>query len=197
MSGLKFARTLKRIAFAAIPGLFVVFLAVVVLRSSPKSVAGTEAPPFSLKSLDTDGHVIDSADLRGKPLIVNFFASWCVSCRTEASVLERTWQAHKDEGLQFLAISIEDTREDAQAFVSRFGLTFPVARDPNKEVALRFGVAGVPETFFIDHTWTFIGVGTGKKIGNRGQTVIFGPVSPALLKSQAEVLLARWHGTSP
>lgn len=188
------ATVFRRIAFVAVPALFVAILVVAVVRSGPKSVVGTEAPDFTLQAVRPGEAAISSQKLRGKPAVVNFFASWCISCRTEARLLERTWQEFRDEGLIVLGITYQDAAEDSLDFIERFGLTYPVARDPNQEVAFQFGVLGVPETFFIDHRWAFAAIGTARQIGTRGKTVIYGPISSALLRSQVELLLEQAPG---
>lgn len=182
-------RTAKRIAFAAVPAAFVALLAVGVMRSAPRSVVGGEVPEFKLSQLAPGAPAVSSDGLRGKPVVVNFFASWCISCRVEAPLLEKTWKSYR--GLIVLGVTYQDAEEDARDFIERFNITFPVARDTNQELANQFGVKGVPETFFIDHNWTFAAIGSGKQIGTRGKTVIYGAISPALLRSQVELLIER------
>lgn len=189
-------RTARRIAFVVVPALFVAVLAVAVVRSGPKSVVGTEAPDFTLAAVRPEEGPISTQKLRGKPVVINFFASWCISCRIEARILQRTWEEFRNEGLIVLGITYQDAAEDSLDFMERFGLTYPVARDPNLEVAFQFGVLGVPETFFIDHRWTFAAIGTARQIGTRGKTVIYGPISSALLRSQVELLIERMQQES-
>ncbi len=93
-----------------------------------------------------DGRV-NLKELRGTPLVVNFWASWCDPCRAEAKVLERV---HKDsQGALFVGIDTEDASEDARDFISQFGLTFPHVRDNGRETRQDWGVTGLPETFFL------------------------------------------------
>ena len=124
--------------------------------SRGKAVA---APGFSLSALAdgrdpgpawekaaSDGRV-SLDELRGTPLVVNFWASWCDPCRAEAKVLER---AHKGQkGVLFLGLDAQDAREDARDFISQFGLTFPHVRDPGNDTQRAWGVTGLPETYFI------------------------------------------------
>lgn len=182
-------RVITRVTFILIPALLIAVLAVAVLRSGKTSLVGAEAPDFQLPQVGQDASVVRSRDLTGSPAVVNFFASWCEPCKAEAPILERTWQQNRDRGLVVLGINIQDTEEDAQAFVARYGITFPVVRDVNQEVANQFGVNGIPETFFIDHRWKFAAIGTSSQIGTRGQTVVYGPLRSALLRSQVELLL--------
>ena len=86
-------------------------------------------------------------ELRGTPLVLNFWASWCDPCRAEAKVLER---GHKSaDGVLFLGLDAQDAREDARDFIDQFGLTFPHVRDPGNETQRAWGVTGLPETYFL------------------------------------------------
>jgi cytochrome c biogenesis protein CcmG/thiol:disulfide interchange protein DsbE len=88
-------------------------------------------------------------ELRGTPLVLNFWASWCDPCRAEAKLLERTWKRHSGDGVLFLGLDAQDAREDARDFISQFGLTFPHVRDPGNGTQRAWGVTGLPETYFI------------------------------------------------
>ena len=96
-----------------------------------------------------DGRV-NLTELRGTPLVINFWASWCDPCRAEAPRLERSWRSAKSRGVLFVGLNQKDTREDARDFIRSFGLTFPHVRDPGNGTARAWGVTGLPETFFID-----------------------------------------------
>lgn len=101
-----------------------------------------------------DGKVIHLDDLRGKPLILNFWASWCVSCREEAQYFEAFWQRHREDGVIVVGIAIQDTVEAAQQFAQTFGKTYPLGLDNTGKASIDYGVYGVPETFFIDRSGT-------------------------------------------
>ena len=106
------------------------------------------APDFSLTTFE--GDTISLADLRGKPVVINFWASWCPPCRIEAALIERTWRAYKDRGVVFLGINIQDRKEDALSYLREFKITYPNGPDPSGEIAIDYGVSGLPVTFFID-----------------------------------------------
>jgi cytochrome c biogenesis protein CcmG/thiol:disulfide interchange protein DsbE len=118
-------------------------------REIPSPLIGKPATKFAVKTFD--GTQISLEQLRGKVVLVNFWASWCYpACYEEAPALERGWQAFKDRGLVLIGINIQDKEEPARKFLKEFGHTFPNAPDPSGRVSVDYGVYGVPETFFID-----------------------------------------------
>ena len=82
-------------------------------------------------------------------MIINFWASWCPPCRQESPGFERVWQKHQDQRVQIVGVDIQDTEEDALAYVNEFGLTFPNGRDVDGKITVEYGVIGLPVTFFI------------------------------------------------
>ena len=107
-----------------------------------------QAPSFTLTLFD--GKVVRLADFRGKAVLVNFWASWCVPCRAEAAALESAWQKYKDRGVVFLGVNIQDKEEDARACMKEFGITYLNGQDASGKIAVDHGVWGIPESFFID-----------------------------------------------
>ncbi len=114
------------------------------------------APAFALDRLDQDGQ-LGIADLAGKPVVVNFWASWCVPCRDEAPVLQKTYERYRDQGLVVLGVDVNDFRQDARRFMKRYGITYPVVYDGKGSTVGRWGVRGFPETFFVDRTGKLVG----------------------------------------
>jgi len=115
-----------------------------------------EAPAFTLDRLDRDGGLA-LADLRGKAVVVNFWASWCIPCRDEAPVLQKTYERYRDQGLVGLGVDVNDFRADARRFMRRYGLTYPVVYDGKGSTVGKWGVRGFPETFFVDRSGTLVG----------------------------------------
>ncbi|MBI2953423.1 MAG: TlpA family protein disulfide reductase [Chloroflexi bacterium] len=96
-----------------------------------------------------DGKKLALSDLQGKPVVLNFWASWCPPCRAEARGLERVWQAYKDKDIIFLGVDIQDNEADARAFLKEFGVTYPNGQDTTNEIAFGYGVSGIPTTVLI------------------------------------------------
>lgn len=107
------------------------------------------APVFSLERLDADGELA-LASLRGKAVVLNFWASWCVPCRDEMPLLEEGWQRWRERGVVFVGIDVDDFRGDARDFLDETGVTYPNVYDGNGSLVGRYGVTGYPETYFID-----------------------------------------------
>jgi cytochrome c biogenesis protein CcmG, thiol:disulfide interchange protein DsbE len=108
-----------------------------------------EAPDFTLERLDEEGELTLSS-LRGKAVLVNVWASWCVPCKEEAPFLEELWNDNRERGLVVVGLDAQDFRKDARGFADRFGLTFPLVFDGPGDTLPDWGVTGFPETFVID-----------------------------------------------
>lgn len=89
-------------------------------------------------------------DFKGRPIILNFWASWCFSCRHEARDLEQVWLDLKDQGVMVVGIAIQDAVEDAQRFAKQYGKTYILGLDEDGRASIDYGVTGVPESFFIN-----------------------------------------------
>jgi cytochrome c biogenesis protein CcmG, thiol:disulfide interchange protein DsbE len=114
------------------------------------------APALSLDRLDESGK-LSLQELRGKGVVVNFWASWCIPCKDEAPFLQEVYAANRDRGLVVLGVDAQDFKKDARAFMKRFGLTYPVAYDGQGSTLGAWGVVGFPETFFVDRTGKLVG----------------------------------------
>jgi cytochrome c biogenesis protein CcmG, thiol:disulfide interchange protein DsbE len=95
-----------------------------------------------------DGRV-SLTELKRQPTVLNFWASWCPPCRTEAPLLQRTWLRARTRGVAFVGLDKLDVTTDARAFIREYGITYPNIRDGADEVARGWGVTGLPETFFM------------------------------------------------
>jgi cytochrome c biogenesis protein CcmG/thiol:disulfide interchange protein DsbE len=144
-------------------------------RAIPSPLVGRPAAPFALTTFD--GQPVSLEGYRGRVLVLNFWASWCVpACYEEAPVLEAAWRAYRDRGVVVLGVDIQDTEPAARRFMEQFGLTFPNAPDPRGRVSIDYGVYGVPETFVIDRQ-------------GRIRTKHVGAVTEAVFRDAVEPLL--------
>ena len=141
------------VALAALVAAFFTLMAYgLANRESPTGRSGVTrvgkpAPAFSMSLLG--GGEFHSEDYAGRPLVINFWASWCPPCRDESPGFERVWRKYRGAGVQFVGVDIQDTEEEAKAYVEEFGLTFPNGRDPDGKITVEYGVIGLPVTFFI------------------------------------------------
>lgn len=113
------------------------------------ALVGTRAAAFALRDVHT-GRTLRMSELRGHPVVLNFWASWCVPCIEEHANLISAWQRFGDTGVVFLSVMFEDSPANAADFERRWGAAgWPNLVDPGSRTALDYGVRGVPETFFI------------------------------------------------
>jgi cytochrome c biogenesis protein CcmG/thiol:disulfide interchange protein DsbE len=116
---------------------------------------GSPAPAFTLAQLGGAGSV-SLASLHGHPVVLNFWASWCIPCKSEAPVLERDWLRYRGRGVRFVGIDFHDLPSDAHTFVSAHGLTFPILDDGPGGVTGSYGITQVPETYVVNARGTIV-----------------------------------------
>jgi cytochrome c biogenesis protein CcmG, thiol:disulfide interchange protein DsbE len=109
---------------------------------------GNEPPSFTLSRLDAPGR-LSLASLRGKVVALNFWASWCIPCKSEAPLLERAWRRWQGHGVVLVGVDSNDLSSDAHSFMRRYKLTYPVVHDGSGTVAAEYGMPPWPQTFFI------------------------------------------------
>jgi len=134
--------------FLLVPLAFLLFLGVRLwnTNTSEQRAAG-EAPPFSFTTFE--GETIALADLRGKGVVLNFWASWCDPCREEAVMLEQTWQQEAGNDIVFIGLDYLDQEPAAKAYLEEYQVSYPNGPDLQSKAARSYGIKGVPETFFI------------------------------------------------
>jgi cytochrome c biogenesis protein CcmG/thiol:disulfide interchange protein DsbE len=142
----------------------------------PFKLAGSPAPDFHLTRLD-NGETVSLAQFKGRPLVLNFWATWCGPCKMEHPVL--SWGARQFNGqVQFLGLLSTDSKENAVEFVRENGSSYPQLLDIDGMVGVDYGIAGVPETYFIDSNGII-----REKFAN--------PIDPQTLVEKVRALLPR------
>lgn len=136
------------LAFSLVAGLGHLLLKPAPQKGEGGALVGQSAPAFALASLD--GKTLDTATLRGKPVVLNFWASWCVPCQQEAPLFAELQQRRSD-GVQVVGILFQETSlNNARQFIAKHKLSYPNLLDPKLDAAIAYTVAGIPQTVFID-----------------------------------------------
>jgi cytochrome c biogenesis protein CcmG, thiol:disulfide interchange protein DsbE len=172
-------------AAVAVVALLIGLLAWQVVRTDQgKAIVGKvdegqkpQAPVFELEQLD-GAKTVSLADYRGKAVVLNFWASWCAPCKDEAPELESVWQRWRDKDVVIVGVDLQDFGTDAQRFVDRYDLSYPVLRDTQNWTWGRYGLSGLPETYFVDRQ--------GRLVGEH----VEGPVSAEELDRNIRIALA-------
>ena len=163
---------------------------------------GEPVPDFALTLLDGSELTLD--DLRGKVVVLNFWASWCAPCRREASALQRVWEATQDQGVVFVGVAYRDARAASIAFLEEYGITYPNGVDLGGRISDAYGVTAVPETYLIDRegrlAWSQIGevqaVADQKlqRLGIRTKQAVFGSAGVRDQEQNVSAALFLRHG---
>ena len=105
------------------------------------------APDFALTTFD--GETIRLSQFRGKVVVINFWASWCIPCRDEAPFLEKTWHDYRDRGVVLIGVDWSDPETDARRFIKEFNITYPNGPDIGTKIGQLYRIRGIPETYFV------------------------------------------------
>lgn len=141
---------MKKLLLWAGLALLLIILGLGLIRTQQGQVGvGQKAPDFTLTSFS--GETYRLQDLQGKVILINFWASWCESCKPEAEDLEAAWQIYRSrDDVVFLGVDYVDTEPEAMAYLEQFGITYPNGPDVRTEISQAFRIRGVPETYIID-----------------------------------------------
>jgi cytochrome c biogenesis protein CcmG, thiol:disulfide interchange protein DsbE len=136
-------------------GVFVVLLALGLFRANQTQPTSGPAPDFELTLFEgyagnAGKNPVKLSDLKGKVVVLNFWASWCIPCAQEAEDLQAVYQQYKDKDVVFLGVDWTDIEGDALNYLKRFGITFANGPDLQTRIGPRYRITGVPETYVID-----------------------------------------------
>ena len=146
--------------------------------------APVSAPAFSLPRITgipggpSETGPVSLASLKGKVVVLNFWASWCIPCKQESPRMQEAYLKYRDQGVVVLGVDAQDFTGDARAFARKYGLTYPIVHDGQGKTLTPYGVTGFPETFFVDRQ--------GKLVGERVQ----GEISAKQLEAGIKQALA-------
>jgi cytochrome c biogenesis protein CcmG/thiol:disulfide interchange protein DsbE len=158
-------------AWAIVTGAVVILitalLALLLIKPPQKSLCDEPAPAWTLTLFDeyrggVEKSTIGLEELRGKGVVLNFWASWCQPCEEEAAELEEAYQRYKDKGIAFIGVDYLDQEPAAKRYLEKFGISYPNGPDLASKISKRYTIRGVPETFFIDPQGNLVGC---RKIG--------------------------------
>ncbi|MDK1046125.1 MAG: redoxin domain-containing protein [Anaerolineales bacterium] len=138
-------------------------------------VSSGAAPDFTLNTFD--GQTLLLSELRGKVVVINFWASWCVPCRDEAPILEAAWREYRERDVVFIGVDYLDTETEARAYLAEFDITYPNGPDLRTLISTSYRIKGIPETFFVD-------------AAGQMRDVFIGPINDTELRRRVEGLLS-------
>ncbi len=145
---------MKNISLTLVFTIIVLFILIMYLalfqnntNLNSSSLTGKQYPPFNLTTFD--GKTLNSGSLDGKAIVLNFWSSWCIPCVEELEVINRSYRKYRDKDTVFIGVNIWDKYENAVSFINKHRPDYSNGFDPDNEIHVNYGIAGVPETYFI------------------------------------------------
>jgi peroxiredoxin len=149
---------------------------------------GALAPDFLLESMDESE--LRLSDLRGQPVVVNFWATWCKPCRQEMPRFVEAYDEHAGDGLVVVAVNLQEGKGIVRPFAEDYGMDFPIAVDRDGEVGDRYRLLGLPTTYFIDREGVIRSVFTGPFEEKQNDTNVQGAIEDSELEQRIAEILA-------
>jgi peroxiredoxin len=156
-------------------GVLLGVLLLVACGTAPAARLGSPAPDFTLQTVD--GTPLRLSDLKGKPIFMNFWATWCVPCREEMPAMQELYEQYRDRGLVILAVNMEEDQARVRRWIDQGGFTYTFVLDSEGQQLKRYNVNAAPTSYFIDRD----GVIRDLKLG---------AISRAEMETKVEKLLA-------
>lgn len=138
----------------AVPIVIILGLGLALVESDRRSITNGPAPDFEL--ITYTGEALKLSQHRGTIVVLNFWASWCGPCRSEAADLNAIWDEYRDRGVVMIGVGWLDNLENAKQFLAEFGVDYQTGHDAGSKIAERYGVKQVPETFVIDRAGNIV-----------------------------------------
>lgn len=185
-------RAWRWVAAVVAAALAIALISYGLIQPAPEGAStGDSAPEFELPLLGEEG-TITSDELKGKTVVLNFWASYCISCKEEAPVLDNAWREYRDRDVVVLGVdSSRDSDSAALAFADAFGMTYPLAKDDGSLAkALDINDRFLPQTIYIDADWELTSIYQGDVLTDGTNNVVLGPVTEKGLREQIESMLA-------
>ncbi len=159
--------TYKRVTSAIVLMLAALWIGYLLLAPNPGAhnpgagiPIGTPAPDFELQTID--GETYRLSDLKGKAVLINFWASWCPPCRAEMPTLQAAYEQYESEGLVILAVNLNEPELAIRSFQEDYGITFPIVVDKQDRVSRMYDIVPLPTTYFVDRDGIVQGKWTGE-----------------------------------
>ncbi len=177
-----------RLPIIAVIAVAVIFIGILAfgMKNAAVDRPDEKAPDFEMVFFDgyewEDLPTARLSDFAGRPVVLNFWASWCVECRIEAELLEDTWKAYRDDGVVFLGVAYIDVEPRSLEYLEEFSITYPNAPDLRSQISSKYDITGVPETFFIDKNGDVIHI----QLGPVNERMLIGLIDQ-MLESPQEV----------
>lgn len=156
--------------------LLLIVLGVALLRTQQgQPRPGQKAPAFNLTTFDNQQIALES--LQGKVVVLNFWASWCITCKDEAAYLEEAWQQYRSrDDVVFLGVAWTDTDAKAKEYLARYRISYPNGPDLGTRISQKYRITGVPETYIIDRNGVLADVHLVPFSSRREITAIIDPL---------------------
>jgi cytochrome c biogenesis protein CcmG, thiol:disulfide interchange protein DsbE len=150
--------------------------------STTSALVGKPAPDFTLEVINgaDKGDRIRLSDLKGHPVLIDFWASWCDACRVEAPVLDAVARRHKERGLVVIGVATGDQPGQASHFAARHGLSYPIAYDAGDRVAAAYGVSSLPTLVVVDASGNVTAVHSGYEGENALERIVLPLLDPPI-----------------
>jgi thiol-disulfide isomerase/thioredoxin len=180
---------LRRRGVTVIPALILIGLLTYGFLAPARDDEDPRAAPSFEEPFLTGGGILSDDDLRGRPVVLNFWASWCGPCREEMPALQRMAERYADDGVQIVGVLVQDSAQGGRAFLDEIQVDYPMIYDQDDSLAKALDLYGLPQTFFIDSDYRFTAETPEDAVAQTGERVVLGAISEERLEANIQALL--------